>query len=138
MRKKISELESSLKEKEQVINSIIESFTYQLQPQLVYRNRWFTVKSKTTTPQNPKQNSIAGNNRFDSLCLNNVNYKDFAKEDENIKVSNPRNQQILKQQTTTLSLTTFLKITIPHEEIMNQQCQEMPNTVMQLDSEKKR
>ena len=44
LKNKILELESSLKEKEQVINSIIEIFTYQQQPQPVNRNRWYTEK----------------------------------------------------------------------------------------------
>ena len=44
LKKKILELESSLKEEEQVINSIIEIFTYQQQPQSVNRNRWHTEK----------------------------------------------------------------------------------------------
>ena len=73
LKKKISVLESSLKEKEQVINSIIESFTYQQQPQPVNRNRWYTEKRKAMLPQNPKQDNIVSNNRFDALCLNNVN-----------------------------------------------------------------
>ena len=46
LKKKILELESSFQEKEQVINSIIESFTYQQQPQPVKRNRWYTEKKK--------------------------------------------------------------------------------------------
>ena len=67
LKKKILELESSLKEKEQVINSITESFTYQQQPQPVNRNRWYTEKRKIMPPQNPKQDNIASNNRFDAL-----------------------------------------------------------------------
>ena len=34
-----------------------------------------------------------------------------------------------------LSLTIFQKITILHGKIINQECQEMPNTVTQLDTE---
>ena len=105
LKKKILELESSLKQKEQVINSIIESFTYQQQPQPVNRDRWYTEKRKTTPPQNPKQDNIASNNRFDALRLNDVNYEDFTNEDENINVSNPGNQQTLKQQATTIKNT---------------------------------
>ena len=105
LKKKILELESSLKEKEQVINSIIESFAYQQQPEPVNRNKWYSEKRKTTPPQNPKQDNIASNNRFGALCLNNVNYENFTNEDENINVSNPGNQQILKQQTTTIKNT---------------------------------
>ena len=56
-------------------------------------------------PQNPKQDNIASNNRFDAVCLNNANYEDFTNEDENSNVSNPGNQQILKQQTTTIKNT---------------------------------
>ena len=79
LKKKFLELESPLKEKEQVMNSIIESFTYQQQPQSVNRNRWYTEKRKTVPPQNPKQDNIASNNRFGALCLNNVNYEDFTR-----------------------------------------------------------
>ena len=75
LKKKILELEPSLKEKEQFVNSIIESFTCQQQPQTVNRKRWYTEKRKTTPPQNQTQYSIASNNRFDALCLNNVNTK---------------------------------------------------------------
>ena len=85
-----------MKEKEQVINSIIESFTYQQQPLPVNRNRWYTEKRKTKLPQNPEQDNITTNNRFGAVCLDNVNYKDFTNENENINVSNPGNQQILK------------------------------------------
>ena len=105
LKKKILELETSLKEKEQVITSIIESCTYQHQPQPVNRNRKYTEKRNTMPPQNPKQDNIASNNRFGALYLNNVNYEDFTNKDENINVSNPGNQQILKQQTTTIKNT---------------------------------
>ena len=37
-----------------------------------------------------------------------------------------------------LSLIIFQKITIPHRNIINQQFQEMANTVTQLDTEEKR
>ena len=102
-------------------------------------------KKTTMQPQNPEKDNIASNNRFDAVCLNNVNYEDFTNKDENINVSNPGNQQILKQQLLQskilkdhqLSLTIFQKITILCGEIINQQCQEMPNTVTQLDSEEK-
>ena len=73
LKKKILELVSSLKEKEQVINSIIKGLTYQQQPQTVNKNRWYTEKRKTTPPQNPKQDNIASNNLFGALFLNNVN-----------------------------------------------------------------
>ena len=91
-----------MKGKEQVINSIIESFTYQQQPQPVNRNRWYT-ETKTRLLQS-KQDNIASN-LLGALCLNNVNDKDFTNEDENINVSNPGNQQILKQQATTIKNT---------------------------------
>ena len=97
LKKKILKLETSLKEKEQVVNSIIQSFTYQQQPQPVSRIRCYTKKRKTAPPQNPKQDNIASNNCFGALCLNNVTYEDFTNEDENINVSNPGNQQISKQ-----------------------------------------
>ena len=42
LKRTIFELETSLKEKEQTINSIIESFTYKQQLQPVNRNRWYT------------------------------------------------------------------------------------------------
>ena len=58
-------------------------------------------EKKTMPPQNPKQDNIASNNRFDA----NVNYEDFTNEDGNINVSNPGNQQILKQQTTIIKNT---------------------------------
>ena len=54
LKKKILELESSFQEKEQVINSIIESFTYQQQPQPVKRNRWYTEKKKNNTATKTK------------------------------------------------------------------------------------
>ena len=106
LKNKILKLETSLKEKEQVVNSIIESLTYQRQLQTVSKNRWYTEKRKTTPPQNPKQVSIASNNRFGALDLNNVNYEDFTNEDENINVSNSGNRQVLKQQ---LLLSKILK-----------------------------
>ena len=65
-------------------------------------------KNNATT--NPKQDNIASNNRFGALCLNNVNYGDFTNENENINVSNPGNQQILKQQTTTIKNTKRLPV----------------------------
>ena len=94
LKTKILELETSLKEEGQVINSIIDSFSYQQQPQLVNRNRWYREKRKTTPPQNSEQDNIASNDRFGNLCLNNVSYLDFTNEDENINVSNPGKQQI--------------------------------------------
>ena len=78
-----------MKGKEQVINSIIESFTYQQQPQPVNRNRWYIEKRKTTLLQSKKDNIAS--NLLGALCLNNVNDKDFTNEDENINVSNPGN-----------------------------------------------
>ena len=99
------ELANSLKEEEQAIKSTIDSFTYQQQPQLVNRNRWYTEKRKTTPPHTSEQDNIASNDRFDNLCLNNVIYQDFTNEDENINASNPGKQQILKQQTTTIKNT---------------------------------
>ena len=105
LKKKTLELETFLKEKEQVINSVIKSCTYQHQPQPVNRNRQYTEKRNTTPPQNPKQDNIASNTRIGTVCLNNVNYEDFTNKDENINVSNPGNQQILKQQTTTIKNT---------------------------------
>ena len=128
LKNKILKLETSLKEKEQVVNSIIESLTYQRQLQTVSKNRWYTEKRKTTPPQNPKQVSIASNNRFGALDLNNVNYEDFTNEDENINVSNSGNRQVLKQQLLLskilkeyqLSLTIFEKTTILQGEITNQ------------------
>ena len=96
--------ESSLKEKEQVISSIITSFTCQQQPQPVNRNRLYTQKNKQCYHK-IQSNIILLVTIVLVLCLNNVNYEYFTNEDENINLPNPGNQQILKQQIATIKNT---------------------------------
>ena len=77
MKKKIVELESTLKEKEQIIKSIVESFANQ--HQIMNKNNWYTEKKKTKPLLHQQQENIISNNRFDALYSNDISYEHVSK-----------------------------------------------------------